>query len=148
MRQSSSESSDNDDQHAISGDTHVKLGVVLSVILGCITVAVSAATAIWWAATVSSKLDSMLVLYHSLSASGLQIHQDVDAIARRVEKLELVGSPKVGECMNRLNSLENELATTRTELERNTQHGCPKAIDVDRRVTVLEGKGYGVIQNE
>ena len=123
---------------AIGTDTHVRLGLVVSIIVMTITLVASSATAIWWAATVSTKLDSILGLYNTLNTASLQINQEINQLSKRIDRIELVGSPNLQSISTQVDKFTKEMEGVRALLNENTQRGCPKAIEVDRRLTAIE----------
>lgn len=84
-------------------NTQVKIGAVVAAF---IMVLGMTSSGIWWAATVNSKLDAMISLYHGLNSADAQHVSALNDLCRRVDKLELVGSPRATELEKRVSALE------------------------------------------
>jgi hypothetical protein len=90
----------------LSVDSPVKIGLVV-VFLGLTATALGGA--IWWAATVSTKLDSVLLQFKALNDADRAVLSQVDTLKERVREIELIGSPKAKALEDRVSALEKAL---------------------------------------
>lgn len=97
----------------LSENTHIRLGFVGAILAIVFSILMAVVGAIWWAATVNAKLDSVLLMYQSLNTADAghiskieDVKSKMDDVKERVRQLELVGSPHTQELEKRVLMLE------------------------------------------
>jgi hypothetical protein len=90
-------------ERPLSETTPIKVGFVIG-LLGLLSLSIGGA--IWWAAVVSTKLDSVLIQFKSLNEADRASSAQIEMLRERLRQIELVGSPKAVDIEHRLNALE------------------------------------------
>jgi hypothetical protein len=83
----------------ISENTPIRIGLIIA-FLGIF------GGAVWWASSISTKLDAIILSQTALQTADTKQTAEIIALQDRVKSIELVGSPPV---LNRLTIIEKRL---------------------------------------